>query len=103
VLGCQQAKPSEQRSACLAAGACSLFGYSYTGVKAKKYADKIVKREMAQGKDEHSLPSIAAAMVLKLRTAKKARFTIRQVFAWGLFAAMGYMGSNRVFCVLHGL
>jgi hypothetical protein len=59
---------------------CSLFGYSYTGVKAKKYADKIVKRETAQGKDEHSLPSIAAAMVLKLRTAKKARFfTIRRV------------------------
>ena len=48
-------------------------------MKAKKYADKIVKREMAQGKDEHSLPSIAAAMVLKLRTAKKARFTIRRV------------------------
>jgi hypothetical protein len=47
-------------------------GCRYTGVKAKKYADKIVKKELTQGKDEHALPSIAAAMVLKLRTAKKA-------------------------------
>ncbi len=35
-----------------------------TGVKAKKYADKIVKKELTQGKDEHALPSIAAGAAL---------------------------------------